>query len=84
MKKLICLAAVMLFFSFASYANAGTIGDEPGTPGKWFKGEEPVQKDASKPPLVFVHGINSSSSTWFDRNDMAKQAVLVPDTKAHS
>ncbi|MFP3325215.1 alpha/beta hydrolase, partial [Planococcus sp. SIMBA_160] len=27
-------------------------------------------------PLVFVHGINSSSSTWFGRNDMAKQAVL--------
>ncbi|WP_280806594.1 alpha/beta hydrolase [Bacillus sp. TBS-096] len=76
LKKLICLAAVMLFFSFASYAYAGSIGDEPGTPGKWFKGEEPVQKDESKPPLVFVHGINSSSSTWFDRNDMAKQAVL--------
>ncbi|OLP63472.1 hypothetical protein BACPU_31260 [Bacillus pumilus] len=76
MKKLICIVAVMLFLSSASYAYAGTIGDEPGTPGKWFRGEEPVQKDRSKPPLVFVHGINSSSSTWFDRNDMAKQAVL--------
>ncbi|MBD3860885.1 alpha/beta hydrolase [Bacillus sp. 28A-2] len=76
MKKLLCIVAVMLFLSSASYAYAGTIGDEPGTPGKWFKGEEPAQKDESKPPLVFVHGINSSSSTWFDRNDMAKQAVL--------
>ncbi|PCK20180.1 lipase [Bacillus pumilus] len=76
MKKLICIVAVMLFLSSASYAYAGTIGDGSGTPGKWFKGEEPVQKDQSKPPLVFVHGINSSSSIWFDRNDMAKQAVL--------
>lgn len=76
MKKLICIVAVMLLLSSASYAHAGTIGDAPGTPGKWFKGEEPVQKDLSKPPLVFVHGINSSSSTWSDRNDMAKQAVL--------
>ncbi|GLF91987.1 lipase [Bacillus safensis] len=76
MKKLICIVAVMLFLSSACYAYAGTIGDEPGTPGKWFKGEEPVQKGESKLPLVFVHGINSSSSTWFNRNDMAKQAVL--------
>lgn len=76
LEKLICIVAVMLFLSSASYAYAGTIGDPPGTPGKWFKGEEPVQKDESKPPLVFVHGINSSSSTWSDRNDMAKQAVL--------
>lgn len=76
LKKLICIVAVMLLLSSASYAHAGTIGDAPGTPGKWFKGEEPVQKDLSKPPLVFVHGINSSSSTWSDRNDMAKQAVL--------
>lgn len=76
MKKLIYIVFVMLFLSSASYAYAGTIGDPPGTPGKWFKGEEPVQKDGSKPPLVFVHGINSSSSTWSDRNDMAKQAVL--------
>ncbi|MFJ5673125.1 esterase/lipase family protein [Bacillus safensis] len=76
MKKLICIIAVMLFLSSASYAYAGTIRDETGTPGKWFRGEEPIQKDLSKPPLVFVHGINSSSSTWFDRNDMAKQAVL--------
>lgn len=75
MKKLLCIVAVMLFLSSGSYAYAGTIGDVPGTPGKWFKGEEPVQKDESKPPLVFVHGINSSSSTWSDRNDMAKQAV---------
>ncbi|BBP92008.1 hypothetical protein BsIDN1_56260 [Bacillus safensis] len=72
LKKLICLAAVMLFFfSFASYAYAGSIGDEPGTPGKWFKGEEPVQKDESKPPLFFLftaltapppHG--STETTW--------------------
>ncbi|WP_353854676.1 alpha/beta hydrolase [Bacillus sp. Bos-x628] len=75
MKKLICMIAVLLFLSSASDAHAGTIGEKPGTPGKWFRGEEPIQKDRSKPPLVFVHGINSSSSTWFDQNDMAKQAV---------
>ncbi|MFS0655561.1 esterase/lipase family protein [Bacillus sp. 179-C3.3 HS] len=75
MKKLIFMIAVMFFLSSASYAYAGTFGDEPGTPGKWFRGEEPIQKDQSKPPLVFVHGINSSSSTWFNENDMAKQAV---------
>ena len=66
----------MLFLSSASYAYAGTSRDDPGTPGKWFRGEEPIPKDRSKPPLVFVHGINSSSSTWFNQNDMAKQAVL--------
>ncbi|UYO35061.1 alpha/beta hydrolase [Bacillus zhangzhouensis] len=76
MKKLICIVATMFFLSFASYAYAGTFGDETGTPGKWFKGEMPLQKDPTKPPLVFVHGINSSSSTWFDQNDMAKMAVL--------
>ncbi|MGE6629922.1 esterase/lipase family protein [Bacillus sp. NPDC077027] len=75
LKRLICLIAVMLLLSSVNTAYAGSIGDEPGTPGKWFRGEEPTQIDESKPPLVFVHGINSSSSTWFDKNDMAEQAL---------
>ncbi|QHQ82248.1 hypothetical protein GPJ55_24210 [Bacillus subtilis] len=63
MKKLICIVAVMLFLSSASYVYAGTIGDPPGTPGKWYKGEEPIQKDGSKPTeTIFSSGFNMEAA----------------------
>lgn len=62
----------LLMFSFAAPAEAGKLGkgDPNGTPGEWFTGEIPNQVKDGSYPLVFVHGLNSSSSTWIDDNNM--------------
>ncbi|SNX68457.1 triacylglycerol lipase [Bacillus oleivorans] len=53
-------------------AVAGSLGKgEPaGTPGEWYLGTTPDYVDPYKSPIVFVHGLNSSASTWWEGNDM--------------
>ena len=52
LEKLICIVAVMLLLSSASYAHAGTIGDAPGTPGSGLK-EKNRYKRPVKTPTCF-------------------------------
>ncbi|PFA70360.1 hypothetical protein CN378_00790 [Bacillus sp. AFS015802] len=40
----------------------------PGIPGTWFKDEEAANTEGY--PILFVHGINSSSAAWIKENDM--------------
>jgi triacylglycerol lipase len=42
----------------------------PGNPGDWYVKDNPANSDPSKAPIVFVHGLNSSSYTWWEKNDM--------------
>jgi triacylglycerol esterase/lipase EstA (alpha/beta hydrolase family) len=50
------------------------------TPGTWFLGEAPANPDPSKPPIVFVQGLNGCSDSWYGEtqyygvNDMAAYA----------
>lgn len=48
--------------------------DPSGTPGQWYVGDTPEQVDDDKAPIVFVHGLNSSSATWWNENDMYETA----------
>ncbi|MBF0707464.1 hypothetical protein IQ283_12780 [Alkalihalobacillus hwajinpoensis] len=75
MKKWLVSLLVMIFLlapPFAQDAQAGIIGkgDATGTPGEWYIGDEPTTVKPGSLPLVFVHGLNSSSNTWIDQNDM--------------
>ncbi|WP_281975788.1 esterase/lipase family protein [Halobacillus litoralis] len=45
-----------------------------GTPGKWYLGAAPANPQPGVAPLVFIHGINSSSYTWWEDNDMYEMA----------
>ncbi|MFC7062044.1 esterase/lipase family protein [Halobacillus seohaensis] len=47
-----------------------------GTPGQWYKGTVPPYVAPSKRPIVFIHGINSSSHTWWNGNDMYEIAYF--------
>lgn len=53
-------------------AEAGSFGkDDPsGIPGKWYIGTSPTAEDPAKHPVLFVHGLNSSSNTWWNNNNM--------------
>lgn len=66
---IILIAFVLLAPSFVT---AGSIkeGGASGTPGEWWLGEVPSDPLPSKHPILFVHGLNSSSTTWTDQNDM--------------
>ncbi|MDQ0208555.1 esterase/lipase family protein [Alkalicoccobacillus murimartini] len=44
-------------------------GDPYGPVGEWYIGEDPISPN-DKPPVLFVHGYNSSSLTWWEDNDM--------------
>ncbi|UFJ40575.1 alpha/beta hydrolase [Brevibacillus humidisoli] len=46
----------------------------PGVPGTWYAGETPANLDPTKPVLLFVQGLNSAASTWWDNNDMYETA----------
>jgi triacylglycerol esterase/lipase EstA (alpha/beta hydrolase family) len=75
MKKWLVSLLVLTFLlapPFAHDAQAGIIGkgDATGTPGEWYIGDEPISVKSGSLPLVFVHGLNSSSKTWIDQNDM--------------
>ncbi|WP_044022890.1 esterase/lipase family protein [Bacillus sp. SG-1] len=68
---------LLLFLILPVSVNAGTIGgkDNPGgVPGQWYAGDTPGYVDPTKPVLVFIHGINSSSKTWWENNNMYQTA----------
>ncbi|WP_421380648.1 esterase/lipase family protein [Bacillus salacetis] len=75
--KRLGLMLLVLFLFLPVSAHAGTIGgkDDPGgVPGQWYSGDAPGYIDPNKPVLVFVHGINSSSKTWWENNNMYQTA----------
>lgn len=77
MKRLVLILLLALLVVPVS-ANAGTIGgkDNPGgIPGQWYVGDTPSYVDPNKPVIVFVHGINSSSKTWWENNNMYQTAL---------
>ncbi|BAB05615.1 triacylglycerol lipase [Halalkalibacterium halodurans] len=69
MKKLVGLMMMMFLLIIPVDAFAGKF-DPPGNPGHWYAGDDPGSIDPNKAPIVFVHGLNSSSHTWWDGNDM--------------
>ncbi|WP_413376035.1 esterase/lipase family protein [Alkalihalobacillus sp. 1P02AB] len=73
--KTISIMLLLLFFA-PLQASAGFLGiGKPGPgapPGSWTVGEIP--EGETKTPILFLHGLNGSSSTWFDSNDMFQQA----------
>lgn len=48
--------------------------DIGGVPGSWTAGNDPAAIDPEKPAILFVHGLNSSASTWYQNNDMYQLA----------
>ncbi|SDC57464.1 esterase/lipase family protein [Shouchella lonarensis] len=51
----------------------GKFFPDPSVPvGTWFVGATPSGE--TKAPVLFVHGLGGSSSTWFQQNDMYDQA----------
>ncbi|MPQ24296.1 esterase/lipase family protein [Bacillus paralicheniformis] len=73
MKKLVLLMLVLLLV-YPHVSKAGGFKGGGGDPGHWFAGDPVEHPDPAKPPIVFVHGLNGSSSAWIDENDMAEQA----------
>ncbi|MFS8186294.1 esterase/lipase family protein [Rossellomorea marisflavi] len=69
MKRKISYSCLFLMLLFPSWTLAGDFGkDDPsGNPGEWYVGTNPA---AAKQPILFVHGLNSSSNTWWNENDM--------------
>lgn len=72
MIKKICMAVFTLFLLLPSWIQAGSFGgDDPsGVPGQWYVGTTPSYVAPSKHPILFVHGLNSSSNTWWNENNM--------------
>jgi triacylglycerol esterase/lipase EstA (alpha/beta hydrolase family) len=72
MFKKIWLMVAVLVFLFPSWGLAGDFGkDDPsGVPGQWYVGTTPSYVAPSKHPVLFVHGLNSSSNTWWNENNM--------------
>ncbi|MGP1908630.1 esterase/lipase family protein [Metabacillus sp. JX24] len=75
MKKWILLFAVFLLILPGSTYAGSFGGDYTGTPGQWYVGDAPASQNTSKSPVVFVHGLNSSSNTWWNGNDMYSTAL---------
>lgn len=44
-------------------------------PGTWFAGDEPSNGSTDKPVLLFVHGLNGASTTWYENNNMYQTAL---------
>ncbi|WP_341357906.1 hypothetical protein [Rossellomorea sp. y25] len=72
MIKKICMSVFALFLLLPSWSQAGSFGgDDPsGVPGQWYVGTTPSYVAPSKHPILFVHGLNSSSNTWWNGNNM--------------
>jgi triacylglycerol esterase/lipase EstA (alpha/beta hydrolase family) len=72
MIKKICMSVFALFLLLPSWSQAGSFGgDDPsGVPGQWYVGTTPSYVAPSKHPILFVHGLNSSSNTWWNENNM--------------
>jgi triacylglycerol esterase/lipase EstA (alpha/beta hydrolase family) len=76
--KRLGLILLLLFLVLPVSAHAGKIGgkDDPGgVPGQWYAGDPPGYVDPAKPVLVFIHGINSSSKTWWEDNNIYQTAL---------
>ncbi|SFF64409.1 triacylglycerol lipase [Halobacillus alkaliphilus] len=41
-----------------------------GNPGEWYLGDTPENLSGSRRPVLFIHGFNRSSDTWYEGNDM--------------
>ena len=70
--KVFILCLIALFVLSTPYSvNAGSFGkgDPFGPVGEWYIGEESSTPN-SHSPVLFVHGYNSSSTTWWKENDM--------------
>ncbi|CDQ18538.1 triacylglycerol lipase [Halobacillus karajensis] len=66
---------MMFFLMVPSVSLAGSIKDgSSGEPGEWYVGDIPSNGSSSKHPILFVHGLNSSSETWYENNDMYETA----------
>ncbi|WP_406687171.1 lipase family alpha/beta hydrolase [Rossellomorea vietnamensis] len=72
MIKKISMTILALFLLLPSWSMAGSFGnDDPsGVPGQWYVGSTPSYVAPSKQPILFVHGLNSSSNTWWNENNM--------------
>jgi triacylglycerol esterase/lipase EstA (alpha/beta hydrolase family) len=72
MIKKICMTVFALLLLLPSWGHAGSFGkDDPsGVPGQWYVGTTPSYVAPSKHPILFVHGLNSSSNTWWNENNM--------------
>ncbi|WP_062352701.1 hypothetical protein [Bacillus kwashiorkori] len=68
------LFAFLLVLPLQTFAGSLGKGEPSTNPGEWFVGPTPSYIDPNKAPIVFVHGLNSSSSTWRDNNDMDEVA----------
>jgi triacylglycerol esterase/lipase EstA (alpha/beta hydrolase family) len=72
MIKKISMTVLVLFLLLPSWSQAGSFGDDDpsGVPGQWYIGTTPQNVAPSKQPILFVHGLNSSSNTWWSDNNM--------------
>ncbi|MDV2683703.1 hypothetical protein RYX56_04845 [Alkalihalophilus lindianensis] len=70
------MALLLILFISPSKTFAGSFGDKgsAGIPGHWYSGNTPLFIDQTKAPIVFIHGLNSSSATWWEANDMYQVA----------
>jgi triacylglycerol esterase/lipase EstA (alpha/beta hydrolase family) len=78
LKKVFSLLFVwfLVMTAVATPADAGkfTNPGSGGTPGTWYIGSTPDNLNPSAPVILFVQGLNSSASTWYDNNDMYETA----------
>ncbi|KAA0547007.1 hypothetical protein FZW96_13565 [Bacillus sp. BGMRC 2118] len=73
MLKRVLIVFVTAFLLFPTFSHAGSFGkdnDPSGIPGQWYVGTTPSSVATSKHPVLFVHGLNSSSNTWWNENNM--------------
>ncbi|KMK75324.1 esterase/lipase family protein [Alkalihalobacillus pseudalcaliphilus] len=74
--KAFTLFVLLLFLLPSIRVDAGFLGiGKPGPgapPGSWTAGEHP--SSGVKSPIVFIHGLNGSSDTWLEDNDMPEIA----------
>ncbi|MBP3039285.1 hypothetical protein J9303_07215 [Bacillaceae bacterium Marseille-Q3522] len=77
MFKKMFIVLVTVFFFVPSLIQAGSFGkgDPSGVPGQWYVGTTPSYVAPEKHPILFVHGFNSSSGTWWDGNNMYDTAL---------
>ncbi|KKI92510.1 hypothetical protein WQ54_09105 [Bacillus sp. SA1-12] len=63
---------VGMSFLLPPLSHAGSFGkDDPsGIPGQWYVGTKPSYVSPSNYPILFIHGLNSSSNTWWNENNM--------------
>ncbi|SDJ85390.1 esterase/lipase family protein [Sediminibacillus albus] len=72
MLKKVLVTSFLFLFLLPSVIAAGSFGkdDPPGNPGEWYVGTTPANVLPENFPILFVHGLNSSSYTWWEENDM--------------